>query len=86
MILCHCAIVTDRQVTDAMDDGQVGLGAICRVTGAGNGCGQCVPSVRSVMRRYAIARAAVLAESAVTPLAQFATSQAALEGDSHAAA
>ena len=49
MIVCHCAVVTDRDVTDAWDAGARSLGQACRTTGAGTDCGSCVFSLKRVL-------------------------------------
>ena len=49
MIVCHCAVVTDRDVVDAWDSGARSLGRACRATGAGADCGTCVFSLKRVL-------------------------------------
>lgn len=49
MIVCHCAVVTDRDVTNAWETGARSLGAVCRATGAGTDCGTCVFSVKRIL-------------------------------------
>lgn len=52
MIVCHCGVVSDRQVTGAIDEGATTLGDVCRRTGAGRDCGTCVLSVRRLMCQH----------------------------------
>ena len=49
MIVCHCRVVTDRQIADVVRQGAVSLGSVCRSTGAGQQCGSCIFSVRRVL-------------------------------------
>jgi bacterioferritin-associated ferredoxin len=49
VIVCHCAVVTDRDVTDAWDAGARSLGQACRTTGAGTDCGSCVFSLKRLL-------------------------------------
>ena len=49
MIFCHCAVVGDREVADAIDAGASTVAAVCRATGAGQQCGTCIFSVRRVL-------------------------------------
>ena len=49
MIVCHCRVVTDRQVVAAVQQGAGSLGAVCRSTGAGQDCGGCVFSLRRLV-------------------------------------
>jgi bacterioferritin-associated ferredoxin len=52
MIVCHCRVVTDRDVDAALLDGARTLGAVCRTTGAAQECGSCIFAVRAVMRQH----------------------------------
>jgi bacterioferritin-associated ferredoxin len=49
VIVCHCAVVTDRDVRDAWDSGARSLGQTCRATGAGSDCGTCVFSLKRLL-------------------------------------
>ena len=49
MIFCHCAVVGDRQVADAIDAGANTVASVCKATGAGQQCGTCIFSVRRVL-------------------------------------
>ncbi len=49
MIVCHCRVVTDRAVTEAVRDGARSLAAVCRSTGAGQDCGSCVFSLKRIV-------------------------------------
>ena len=49
MIVCHCRVVTDRAVVDAVRDGARSLAGVCRSTGAGQDCGACVFSLKRLV-------------------------------------
>ena len=49
MLVCHCNVVTDRQIRAAISTGAhdvAGVGAVC---GAGRNCGGCVPTVEQLL-------------------------------------
>jgi bacterioferritin-associated ferredoxin len=52
VIICHCEVVTDRDVRDALDQGAGTLAEACRATGAGQSCGGCVFSVKAVLCQH----------------------------------
>ena len=49
VIVCHCRVVTDRAVVDAVRDGARSLAGVCRSTGAGQDCGACVFSLKRLV-------------------------------------
>ena len=49
VIVCHCNVVSDRDLADALEQGARTLGDACRRTGAAQQCGTCVFSVRKVL-------------------------------------
>jgi bacterioferritin-associated ferredoxin len=49
VIVCHCRVVSDADLVEALDDGARTLGDACRRTGAGQDCGTCVFSVKKVL-------------------------------------
>jgi bacterioferritin-associated ferredoxin len=59
MIVCHCKVVTDRQVVECIEHGARSLGQICRSSGVGQDCGGCVFSVKRLLCEY---EASVVAE------------------------
>jgi bacterioferritin-associated ferredoxin len=59
MIVCHCKVVTDREIVDCIDHGARSVGQICRSSGVGQDCGGCVFSVKRLLCDY---EAAVHAE------------------------
>jgi bacterioferritin-associated ferredoxin len=52
VIICHCAVVSDRLVIQAVDSGARTLAQVCRATDAGQDCGACVFNVRRVITEY----------------------------------
>ena len=52
MIVCQCAVVSDRVVTEAVATGARSLAQVCRATGAGRDCGACVLSVKRVITEH----------------------------------
>jgi bacterioferritin-associated ferredoxin len=49
VIVCHCGVVNDRAVTDAIRSGASTLAGVCRSTGAGQNCGTCVFSIKRLL-------------------------------------
>jgi bacterioferritin-associated ferredoxin len=49
VIICQCASVSDRSVSEAVASGAHTLAQVCRVTEAGRDCGACVFNVRRVI-------------------------------------
>lgn len=64
MIVCHCGVVSDRDVTAAVHDGARTLTAVCQATGAGQNCGGCVFSVRRILCEHGAVLAPALPEVA----------------------
>lgn len=52
MIICHCAVVSDRLVTEVVASGARTLAHVCRATKAGRDCGSCVQAVRRVVTEH----------------------------------
>lgn len=49
VIVCHCAVVGDKQIASAAAAGASTLSQVCASTGAGRDCGACVFSVRRIL-------------------------------------
>jgi bacterioferritin-associated ferredoxin len=49
MILCHCEIVSDRCVRDAVAKGAVSVDDVGRACAAGTQCGGCRPSIGALL-------------------------------------
>jgi bacterioferritin-associated ferredoxin len=49
VIVCHCGVVNDRAVTDAIRSGARTLSGVCKSTGAGQNCGTCVFSIKRLL-------------------------------------
>ena len=62
VIVCHCQVVSDRDVTAAVDAGARTVAAVCRATGAGRDCGSCVFTVKRLVCQHEESAAAVFME------------------------
>jgi bacterioferritin-associated ferredoxin len=49
VIVCHCEVVNDRAVVDAIESGARTLAGVCRSTGAGQNCGTCIFSIKRLL-------------------------------------
>ncbi len=54
MILCHCAVVSDRDVVDAIRAGATDVCALAEACGTSRACGGCLPAVRSHLARHGL--------------------------------
>ena len=52
MIICQCAVVSDRFVPQAIAAGAQTLAQVCRFTNAGRDCGACVSNVKRVITEH----------------------------------
>ena len=52
MYVCHCTVVTDRDVLEAIANGARCVADVARVTGAGRTCGNCVTSLRELVCQH----------------------------------
>lgn len=52
MIVCHCRVVTDRDIDAVMAEGARTVAAVCRASGAGQDCGSCIFAVKKQIRRH----------------------------------
>lgn len=52
MIVCHCRVVSDRDIDTALSEGARTVAAACRSTGAAQDCGACIFSVKKVVARH----------------------------------
>ncbi|HHV22543.1 MAG TPA: (2Fe-2S)-binding protein [Propionibacterium sp.] len=53
MIVCHCEVVSDRQIRKAIGNGAKCPREIGIATGAGTECGNCLPSIAGLLTQYA---------------------------------
>jgi bacterioferritin-associated ferredoxin len=51
-VVCHCAVVTDRDVVACIGEGATTLAQVCRSTRAGQSCGGCVQTVRDLLCQH----------------------------------
>jgi bacterioferritin-associated ferredoxin len=49
MLVCHCAVVSDRTIRAAIADGATDLASIGRTCGAGIACGGCGPGIEELL-------------------------------------
>jgi bacterioferritin-associated ferredoxin len=49
MIVCHCRVVSDREVRDAIAAGATGLCAIAEACQVATRCGGCLPEIRRLL-------------------------------------
>ena len=49
MLICHCKLVNDRRIRDAVIAGARTVGQVGRACGAGTCCGGCVPAVAELV-------------------------------------
>ena len=49
MILCHCNVVSDRQVRAAIDAGACDIDDVTSACAAGGNCGQCAPAIDALL-------------------------------------
>jgi bacterioferritin-associated ferredoxin len=47
VLVCHCRVVSDRHIDQALAEGASSTRAVARATSAGTGCGGCVSSLRA---------------------------------------
>ncbi|MFC5267082.1 bacterioferritin-associated ferredoxin [Kribbella qitaiheensis] len=52
MIVCHCEVVSDREVRESIDCGARTLAQVCGATGAGRNCGGCVFSLKRLLCQH----------------------------------
>ncbi|MTV26610.1 (2Fe-2S)-binding protein [Nitriliruptoraceae bacterium ZYF776] len=55
MVVCHCEVVSDRDVRAAIDAGAGDLDAVTDACGAAGNCGGCVPAVEDLLAEAALA-------------------------------
>lgn len=55
MYVCHCLVVSDREIRAALDCGARDECAVARFCGAGSRCGGCLPAIRTLMAERGIA-------------------------------
>jgi bacterioferritin-associated ferredoxin len=52
VFVCHCAVVTDREVVASLASGARTVADVCRETAAGRGCGRCVPTLKALVCQH----------------------------------
>jgi bacterioferritin-associated ferredoxin len=64
MIVCHCGVVSDRDISAAVEDGARSLTEVCKKTGAGQNCGGCIFSVKRILCQHGAVLAPAVTEVA----------------------
>jgi bacterioferritin-associated ferredoxin len=59
VIVCHCLVVNDAAVVEAVEAGATTLAKVCQATGAGTDCGSCVFSVKALLCQHDVSRASL---------------------------
>ena len=54
MILCHCAVVSDREVRDAIHSGATDVCSLAEACGTSQRCGGCLPAIRDELRNHGL--------------------------------
>lgn len=54
MFVCHCAVLTDRDIVAAVECGARDECQVAEACGAGKRCGNCLPVVRALLRERGI--------------------------------
>ena len=49
MYVCHCRVVTDRTIRQAVAAGAHDVEAVMDACGAGEACGGCIPSIEALL-------------------------------------
>jgi bacterioferritin-associated ferredoxin len=52
LIVCHCRVVSDRDVDAALAEGARTVAAVCRATGAAQDCGSCIFTLKSLVCQH----------------------------------
>ena len=52
MIICQCAVVSDRLVAEVVASGARSLAQVCHATEAGRDCGACVFNVKRIITEH----------------------------------
>lgn len=55
MIVCHCRVVSDTTVQNALADGHRSVAAVCRATGAGQDCAGCIFTLKAMVCQHRVA-------------------------------
>lgn len=66
MIVCHCRVVSDRDIASAVASGAPTLAEVCGRTGAAQVCGTCIFTVKALMCQQRAADIAVEVQSAAS--------------------
>lgn len=57
MLICHCRVVSDRNIKAAVSAGARTVGQVGRACRAGTCCGGCVPAIAEIIETHSETRA-----------------------------
>jgi bacterioferritin-associated ferredoxin len=60
VIVCHCRVVSDRDVARAVGEGARSLASVCKKTGAAQDCATCIFTVKALVCQHQEAADALL--------------------------
>jgi bacterioferritin-associated ferredoxin len=52
MIVCHCRVVSDRDISQAISDGARTVASVCKRTGASQDCASCIFTVKALVCQH----------------------------------
>jgi bacterioferritin-associated ferredoxin len=55
VLICHCKRITDQDLRRAVREGARTAGMAAHLSGAGTGCGSCIPLIREVVQAELLA-------------------------------
>lgn len=51
-VVCHCKVVSDREIKSVIKKGALSIEEIMEFTGAGTGCGRCRPQLADLLIKH----------------------------------
>jgi bacterioferritin-associated ferredoxin len=54
LVVCHCAVVTDHEVRDAIRAGATDVCALAEACGTARACGGCLPAIRQELDAHGL--------------------------------
>ncbi len=57
-LVCSCANVGEGNIRSKLEEGYTELTALCKASGAGQGCGSCRPEVQQIIHQYCVTEVA----------------------------
>jgi len=56
MLICHCQVISNQAIQQAVDAGARTVGQVGRANGAGTCCGGCVPAIAELIENRMTSR------------------------------